>query len=229
LAKEMLPTCWLPPEDIRYLRDRTRLRRALSQDRMRFAQRLHALLTHEGWPCSRGRLLSVSGQRWARSIALPPAALANVEAMLALIAVLDEQLAVIDVELRQRARTDPRLQALCTIFGVGPVLAAHLLAEIGQADRFRRARQVVRVAGLDPVVCESAETKRRGKLSKQGSPELRSALVEAAHHACQRRSPDHGLYLAGKQRSSGKHAALTVARKIARRAYHVLNNLEQAA
>jgi hypothetical protein len=49
LAKEMLPTCWLPRADIRYLRDRTRLRRALAQDRMRFAQRLHALLTHEGW------------------------------------------------------------------------------------------------------------------------------------------------------------------------------------
>jgi hypothetical protein len=38
----MLPTCWLPPADIQYLRDRTRLRRALAQDRMRFAQRLHA-------------------------------------------------------------------------------------------------------------------------------------------------------------------------------------------
>jgi transposase len=95
--------------------------------------------------------------------------------------------------------------------------------------RFRRARQIVRVAGLDPVVSESAETRRRGKLSKQGSPELRWALVEAAHHACQRRSADHDLYLAGKLRSSGKHAALTAARKIARRAYHVLDELEQAA
>ena len=229
LAKEMLPTSWLPPEDIQYLRDRTRLRRALAQDRMRFAQRLHALLTHEGWPCSRGGLLSISGQRWARSLALPPAARANVEAMFVLIAVLDEQLAVIDAELRQRARSDPRLKALCTIFGVGPVLAAHLLAEIGQANRFRRARQVVRAAGLDPVVSESAETRRRGKLSKQGSPELRWALVEAAHHACQRRSPDHSLYLAGKERSGSKRAALTVARKIARRAHHVLAELEQAA
>jgi transposase len=147
----------------------------------------------------------------------------------ALIAVLDEQLAVIDAELRQRARSDPRLKALCTIFGVGPVLAAHLPAEIGRADRFRRARRVVRVAGLDPVVSESAETRRRGKLSKQGSPELRWALVEAAHHACQRRSRDHSLYLAGKERSGSKRAAPTVARKIARRAHHLLNELEQPA
>jgi transposase len=160
---------------------------------------------------------------------LPPAARANVEAMFALIAVLDEQLATIDAELRQRAHSDPRLQALCTIFGVGPVLAAHILAELGEAGRFRRARQVVRVAGLDPIVSESADSRRRGKLSKQGSPELRWALVEAAHHACQRRSPDHDLYLAGKRRSSSKRAALTVARKIGRRAYHLLAELEQAA
>jgi transposase len=30
--------------------DQTRLRKALANDRTRWAQRLHALLTHEGWP-----------------------------------------------------------------------------------------------------------------------------------------------------------------------------------
>ena len=117
------------------------------------------------------------------------------------------------------AGTTTRVQ----IAGVGPVPAAHILAELGDVRRFRRARQAVRLSGLDPVVSESADNRRRGKLSKQGSPELRWALVEAAHHACQRRSPDHSLYLAGKERSGSKRAALTVARKIARRAYHVLN------
>jgi transposase len=115
------------------------------------------------------------------------------------------------------------------VFGVGPVLAAHILAELGDVRRFRRARQVVRLSGLDPVVSESADTRRRGRLSKQGSPELRWALAEAAHHACRRRSPDHELYLAVKDRRGGQRATLTVARKIARRAYHVLSDLDQAA
>src|SRR5262249_271199 len=144
-------------------------------------------------------------------------------------AVLDQQLTVIDAELRQRARSDPRLQALCTIFGVGPVLGAHILAEVGEAGRFRRARQVVRVAGLDPVVSQSAQRSGRANLSQQGSPELRWAPAGAAHPPCQRRSPDPSLSLAGKERSGSKRAALTVARKIARRAYHVLAELEQAA
>ncbi len=229
LAKEMLPEAWLPPAEIQYLRDRTRLRHALAQDRNRWAQRLHALLTHEGWPCGRGRLLTVSGQKWASALALPEPARASVEAMLTIIHALDEQIELLDTELRRLARSDPRLQALCAIFGVGPVLAAHILAELGAASRFRRARQVVRLSGLDPVVSESANVRRRGRLSKQGSPELRWALAEAAHHACRRRSPDHALYTSAKQRRGTQRATLTVARKIARRAYHVLADLEQAA
>lgn len=229
LAKEMLPEAWLPPEEIQYLRDRTRLRHALAKDRNRWAQRLHALLTHEGWACGRGRLLTVSGQHWASALALPEPARASVQAMLTVIHALAEQIELLDGELRQLARSDPRLRALCAIFGVGPVLAAHILAEVGQARRFHRARQVVRLSGLDPVVAESADVRRRGRLSKQGSPELRWALAEAAHHACQPRSPDHALYTSAKQRRGTQPATLTVARKIARRAYHVLADLEQAA
>ncbi|HWO71030.1 MAG TPA: transposase [Actinomycetota bacterium] len=38
LAKEMLAEAWLPPDEIQYLRDRTRLRHALARDRNRWAQ-----------------------------------------------------------------------------------------------------------------------------------------------------------------------------------------------
>jgi hypothetical protein len=72
-------------------------------------------------------------------------------------------------ELRRFARGDERCQALQAIYGVGPILACHLLAEIGEASRFHRAEQITRLAGLDPVVEESGETRRRGKLAKAWS------------------------------------------------------------
>jgi hypothetical protein len=106
-----------------------------------------------------------------------------VDAHLALIDAVSVQMAEVERELRCLARIDQRLLALQTIYGVGPIVACHLLAEIRAARRFRRADQVVRVAGLDPVVLDSAETKRRGNLSKQGSPHLRWALIQAAQHA----------------------------------------------
>ena len=53
LARDMLPGAWMAPEAIQRLRDRTRLRKALTDDHTRWAQRLHAILVHEGWACSR--------------------------------------------------------------------------------------------------------------------------------------------------------------------------------
>jgi transposase len=63
LAREMLPEAWIPPLEIQRLRDLTRLRQAIAEDRTRWAQRLHAFLTHEGWPCARSRLLTATGRR----------------------------------------------------------------------------------------------------------------------------------------------------------------------
>jgi len=137
-------------------------------------------------------------------------------------AALERQLELVEGELRRFARADRRCQALETIFGVGPILACHLLAEIGDVRRFRRARQLVRASGLDPVVLESADSQRRGRLAKQGSPHLHWTLVEAAQHAHRQNSPDQALYTSTVKRCGRGRARLTVARKIARRAHHVL-------
>lgn len=229
LAKQMLPEAWVAPAEIQELRDRTRLRKALADDRTRWTQRLHALLTQEGWPCRRQRLLTQRGRRWAAALALPESARAQVDLFLRLIAALEQELAQLEGELTRFARSDLRCRALQAIFGVGPIIACHLLAEIGDARRFRRARQVVRLSGLDPVVDESGETRRRGKLAKAGSPHLRWALVQAAQHASRPTSPDRHLYRAVDRRCGSQRAKLTVARKIARRAYHTLSALEQQA
>jgi transposase len=140
-------------------------------------------------------------------------------------ATITAQLDDVEAELRRYAKHDPRCQALTHIHGVGPIIACHLLAEIGDAARFRRPRQLVRAAGLDPVVAESGDRRRRGHLSRQGSPYLRWALVEAAQHASRRESPDHHLHTRITARIGSRRARLTCARKLARRSYHVLNNI----
>jgi transposase len=230
LSKQMLPRSWIPPEEIQRLRDLTRLRQALRHDRTRWLQRLHSLLAHEGWPCGRGRLASASGRRWLAGLRLEPQLRALVDAQLAMVDAIGEQLATIDGELRRLVGSEPRLQALQTIEGVGPVLACHLLAELGEARRFRRGRQLVRVAGLDPVVHDSADSKRRGKLSKQGSPQLRWALVQAAHAAARcAGSEAQRRERALTPRIGSQRAALTNARAIARRAHRLLAAAEAAA
>jgi transposase len=228
LAKEMLPQSWIPPAQIQQLRDRTRLRKALAEDRRRWGQRLHAYLLHEGWPCSRSQLLRPPGLRWAAALRLPAHARLQVDSLLAVMAALQEQLDTVESELRRFARDDERCQALQSIYGIGPILACHLLAEIGEARRFRHPAQITRLAGLDPVVDESGETRRRGHLAKAGSPHLRWALVEAAVHAHRPTSPDLALYRASRARRDTTVARLTIARKLGKRAFHTLRELELA-
>jgi transposase len=81
LARQLLSECesWLPPAEIQRLRDQTRLRKTLAGERTGWAQRLHALLTHEGWPCARGRLLTAEGRRWVDALELDPCVRAQVE------------------------------------------------------------------------------------------------------------------------------------------------------
>jgi transposase len=228
LARELAPQSWLAPEQIQRLRDLTRLRKSLADDRRRYAQRLHALLVQEGWPCRRGRLLTGEGRRWVAGLRLHAAARAYIDSCLRMLAAFEAELAPLERQLRQFARSDRRCRTLIEIYGVGELLACHLLAEIGEASRFRRARQLVRFAGLDPVVDDSGERRRRGRLSKAGSPYLRWALVEAAQHARRRTSPQHARYQRLQPRLGGNRAKLTIARAIATQAHQLLRQLELA-
>ena len=70
--------------------------------------------------------------------------------------------------------------------GVGPVLAAIFVAEIGDVRRFTSAAHLASWAGLTPKHRESDTVVRRGPITKQGSTLVRWAAVEAAHGAGQR-------------------------------------------
>ena len=66
---------------------------------------------------------------------------------------------------------------LDSIPGIGEATAALLLAELGDMSQFGSARQVAAFAGLVPRIRESGSSVRaRSRLSKIGSPRLRSSL-----------------------------------------------------
>ena len=102
-------------------------------------------------------------------------------------------------------------------------------AEFGDVRRFANSRQAVRFTGLDITVAASDTKRARGHLARQGPPVLRWALHEAAWCAARPGSPDHAYYLQVRTRLGGKRAALSVARKLAREAYHTLGKLGDQA
>jgi transposase len=82
---------------------------------------------------------------------------------------------------------------------------------------------------LDITVHQSDTRRRAGHLSRQDSSALRWAAFEAAQSAARPSSPDHDFYLQLKDRLGANRVALTIARKLLRRAHHTLRELGDAA
>jgi transposase len=154
--------------------------------------------------------------------ALSAVARLEVGALLAQIELLKAQ--VVEVEDACAALLRELDQRLTTIPGIGPVLAASILAEIGDITRFPRLEALVAYAGIDPSVFESgAFTGTRQHISKRGSPYLRRALYLATHTA-QQHNPDLAAYLQRKLREgkSYRSALVATSHKLLARMYVVL-------
>jgi transposase len=135
------------------------------------------------------RVLTLEGLRRAAALRLPEHSRLQVESLLAIIDALKAQLDTVDAELCRFARSDERCRALQSIYGIGPILAGHLLAEIGEGQPLSSGRADHAARRARPVVDESGETHRRGELAKASSPHLCWALVEAAVHAARQSAP----------------------------------------
>ena len=226
LADGRLPEAWIPPEHVRQWRSRARLRHTLIGERTQWMQRIRATLFHHGISGTPEQLRTRAGRAFLDGLELPADARERIEIALAMIEAIDAQIAPLERDLRQLARRQTGCRALMGVYGMGELTSLITLCELGDVGRLSAARKAVRMAGIDIGVHRSDRRSRVGKLNRQGSPQLRWALYEAALAACRTSSPDHADYLALKARGlSHTRASLTIARKLARRSYHLLREL----
>lgn len=111
---------------------------------------------------------------------------------------------VADTEAEISAIMEELNSPITTIPGIGPVLGAVILGEIGDIRRFESPAKLVAYAGIDASVAQSgAFEASHNRMSKRGSPYLRRALFVASNVAV-RFDPDLGAFYQRK-RAEGKH------------------------
>lgn len=94
-----------------------------------------------------------------------------------------------------------------SMYGVGKILGAQLIAEIGDVTRFHSKRALTAFAGLDSPPYQSGqfESKER-KISKRGTPHLRHTLFNIVTVIVQRQPVDDEVYIfLDRKRAEGKH------------------------
>ena len=229
-----LPTVWIPPADLRDLRELTRVRMVLAAQRTRLKNRISATLAKYGLAvtdasdpyCQKARrqLGGLIGQ-------LPPHTQWATRTLLAQLDFIEGQIGEQEQRLKQLIALTPEMRLLMSLPGVGIILAAVIWLEIGTRERFDSAERLASYAGTTPRVHASGGVVRYGRLRPDVNRYLRWAFVEAAnsvavnHTRCPQRHVS-GLYRRLKTRKGHATAIGAVARHLAEASYHVLSHNE---
>ncbi len=177
-----LAEAWIAPAFYRELRELTRYRRKLVGQRTSCKDQVHAVLAKLGIPVTCSDLFGRWGSSWLDGLALPQPYAGKVASLRHLIGVLDAEIAVLSQVIAEQLAGHPGYRAIQELPGIGPVLAAVIIAEIGDVARFAKPGRLASWAGLTPRHYESDAKVSRGHITKQGSRPLRWALTEAIQH-----------------------------------------------
>ncbi len=165
-----------------------RLYCTLMDERWGWQQRIHSQLFHQGCPPIRA-LLSAAGRDALAGAELSAAGRQYVDTPLRRIDELSTEIEPLRAQLVSFAGRQPGCRTLqARHYGIGWLCAAIIWAEIGDARRFGSSDQVVRFGGMDVTVYSSDAKRAPWHLSRQGSPELRWAVFEAAKSTARRDS-----------------------------------------
>lgn len=217
-----LPTSYVPPREIRELRDLVRLRTYLVMVRTMFKNKIHAELAKR-WIEAR-HPFTKQGKGQLRELGI-----LSVDHCLAVMETLDERIAELTKLVKRRASESEETKLLMTIPGVGYFSALAILAEIGDVRRFPDKEKLCSYAGLVPSVHQSGGTRRLGHITKQGNRLLRWTLQQCVW-AHIRYAEDTRLtrFFWRIARKKGKQkAAVAVARKLLVVIYHMLTRQEE--
>jgi transposase len=174
-----LPEAWIAPPATRELRELVRHRAKLVGLRSHCKAEVHAVLAKCGVQVLMTDLFGLRGTELLDRLKLPAPYAARIASLRRVMTALDFEIDVFAGLARARLVRDPAYTAVQTIPGIGPILGAVFVAEIGDVHRFARAEQLTSWAGLTPKHHESDTHVHRGRITKQGSRLVRWAAIES--------------------------------------------------
>jgi transposase len=146
------------------------------------------------------------------------------EDLLGLLAMLNQQVGMLDLAVQHAAEQKPQANLLMTQPGVGPNTALAFVLTLGDVSRFPRGKQVASYLGLIPREESSGGRQKLGAITKQGNRMLRSLLVEAAQIAVRFDPEFRKQYLHRCHQKPKGVAKVAAARKLAVRLYWMLRS-----
>ena len=219
-----LAEAYIAPPELRELREIVRYRAKLVGLRSALKSQVHSVLAKEGVAVPMTDLFGTAGQDLLNIARLGRAYGIRVESLRDLISAYDKEITMLEGEVDSWLAGDKGYLAIQAIPGVGPVLGAVFVAEIGDVSRFSSPDKLACWAGLTPRHRESDVHVVRGPITKQGSRLVRWAAVEAAQRRAGFRA--ERFERIAERRDSKKIARVALARHLLTLVYFGLRDGE---
>ncbi len=229
-----LPTVWIPPRELRDLREITRARMVLTAHRTRLKNRIQATLSKYGWTGTKasdpyGKKARSELTQAIRNLPLHTAQIT--EALLKQLDFVQHQIEEIEQQIRELVQGTPEMDRSRSLPGIGFILSAVISLEIGDMRRFLSAERYASYAGTTPRVHASGDKIRYGRLRPDVNHYLRWAYIEAAHSVCLHEADQplrhvSRLYRRIRERKGHGKAIGAVARHLAEATFHVWSRRE---
>ena len=225
LRAGLIATVHVSSLQTRRLKELLRHRTRLVRDATRMKNRINMLLMKNNYQVPFSDLFRVQGLNYLRAIKLPTYHRQQVDTYLSIYETLKEKIEPLTQTVRERAKEDPTAKLLMTIPGIGPIVALFIVAEIEDISRFPSYRHLSAYAGLVPSLDSSADKSKTGRITKQGSPYLRTALIEAANIIPRMKKCRLNIFFRKRIVKSGyRKAVVATAHKILQIVFYVLKN-----
>ncbi|MCJ7626177.1 MAG: IS110 family transposase [Anaerolineaceae bacterium] len=220
-----LPIAYAAPKEIRDLRQHLRYRDWLIDERRRAKNRVHAVLAGYNLASPVTDLFGRAGREWLQEVVEEKLRFSSKKVVFETLEMINQ----LDIQIKELAKDiplpeelEPKAELLMSMPGIGKLNSAVILAEIGDINRFSSPKALCNWAGLTPRVHKSDEVVRHGRISKQGSRYLRTAMVSAAMTACRISPRWYGVYEHLSRRIGRRGAKVAVGRRLLTVVYYML-------
>ncbi|QDA27191.1 IS110 family transposase [Paenibacillus polymyxa] len=185
----------------------------------------------EGWINQRVQRLLDAAKQNPFQQTMYASHLINLKVLITLILQYQEHLAELEQNIDALAEEIEEHELIQSIPGIGHKIAATILSEIGEVDRFDHPKKLVAFAGIDPSVFASGKfTATRNRITKRGSRQLRYALVMAVQCGLIRSRNMRLKAFYDRKRAEGKPhkvALIACANKLVHWLYAILKNKKE--
>lgn len=223
LRTGFLPTAHAPGKDTRELRELTRHHDDVVKTSTAAKNRVHRLL-ERAWveEPKVSDLFGREGRKFLTNAEVSPAQRVVLDVLLQELDALEKVRDTLEHEVAKLVLHDEQVHLLLTQDGIGVMSAATLRAEIDTPDRFPNRKSIRSNFGLATSVRDSADTERRGRITKQGPGVVRKYLGQGAPHFTRNNENSRKKHLRlAKKRGKGV-ARVAVAGDMLDTAYQVL-------